>query len=291
MNTFEQYRPLLFGIAYRMLGSVMEAEDMVQETYLRYEAVPSERIATPKAFLCTVITRLCLDHLKSARAQRETYVGPWLPEPLLTEYAAYAAPAIQMNEWESLSTAFLVLLENLSPLERAVFLLREVFDYEYGEIAQMIGREEAACRQLFSRAKKHIVAQRPRFESTPEAHREMMGRFLAATQSGDLNDLMSLLAEDVSSWADGGGKTHAATRPVYGRERVARYLVGLASRRTPDITVDVAEVNGRPAVLLRREGKVFSVIMLVVAQGQIQQIHTVVNPEKLAHLNEQPASD
>ncbi len=285
METFEQYRPLLFGIAYRMLGSVMEAEDMVQETYLRYEAVPPEHIETPKAFLCTVVTRLCLDYLKSARAQRETYIGPWLPEPLLTAEGDYNLPIAHVSQLESLSMAFLVLLENLSPLERAVFLLREVFDYDYSEIAQIVGREETACRQLFSRAKKHMVAQRPRFESTPETHREMLGRFLVACQSGDMNGLMSLLAADVINWSDGGGKAHAATRPIQGRDRVARYFMGITKKTPAGTTFELTEVNGRPACLLRLDGRVFIVVTLEIDQGQIQEIRVVANPEKLGHLN------
>jgi RNA polymerase sigma-70 factor, ECF subfamily len=205
METFETYRPLLFAIAYRMLGSAMEAEDIVQETYLRYQRASKDSIRQMKPFLTTILTRLCLDQLKSARAQRENYIGPWLPEPILTDDGALITP----NKDDSISMAFLVLLENLSPPERAVFLLREVFDYDYPEIAQIIGKEEAACRQLFHRAKKHITEHRPRYKSSPEAHQQITLRFMQAITEGDVNGLVSLLADEVALWSDGGGKVGA----------------------------------------------------------------------------------
>ncbi len=254
---------------------------MVQETYPRYKATPAEHIQMPRAFLSTVITRLCLDQLKSARVQRETYLGPWLPEPLVTE----GLPTQHLNQLESLSMAFLVVLESLSPLERAVFLLREVFDYEYAEIAQIISRDEAACRQLFSRAKKHVVAHRPRFEASSEAHRELLTRFIAACQSGDLNALTGLLAQDVTSWSDGGGKSQAATRPVQGRDSVARYFIGLSKKMPPATTFDLVTLNGHPGLLMRIAGRVFLTITLEINAGVIQGVRLVVNPDKLAHLN------
>src|SRR3954466_16146302 len=203
---FEAYRPLMFSIAYRMLGSVTEAEDIVQEAYLRYQATPTDEIVSHKAFLSTIVTRLCLNQLQSARAQREAYIGPWLPEPVLTGVDERFAPLQQAELHESLALAFLVLLEQLTPLERAVFLLREVFDYDYAEIAAIVGKAEAACRQLLRRAKQHIADHRPRFKPTPEAHRQILTHFLQAVGSGELAGLLAMLADDVELWADGGGK-------------------------------------------------------------------------------------
>src|SRR5215475_10067341 len=230
-DPFEDYRSLLFALAYRMLGSAMEAEDIVQEAYLRYRATQPQSIRTLKSLLTTIVHHLCVDQLKSAQARRETYIGPWLPEPVITgDGASLLSPLRQITDRESISMAFLVLLESLSPLERAVFLLREVFDYEYAEIAQITERDEAACRQLFSRAKKHISEHRPRFPASPEAHAKMVGRFMEACTAGDMDGLMSLLAEDVTVWSDGGGKVPAAAlRPVQGRENVARAVISLLS--------------------------------------------------------------
>lgn len=284
MNEFEAYRPMMFSIAYRMLGSAMEAEDIVQEAYLRYRATPAEEIRSYPAFLSTIVTRLCLDQLKSARAQRETYIGPWLPEPVLTgESGDFAPPAVQLNDYESISMAFLVLLESLSPLERAVFLLREVFDYDYVEIAEIVGREEAACRQLFSRAKKHLTAQRPRFKSSPEEHRQMLMRFLEAVQVGELEGLTSLLAEDVTAWSDGGGKARAALRPLYGRDKVARLFLGLRRfEPTEGVRVDIQDVNGAAAIVVRAQnGQPIMVITLEVGDGLIRAFRNILNPDKL----------
>src|SRR5436853_3433229 len=210
-----------------MLGIAMEAEDIVQEAYLRYRATPPESIRTLKSFLTTIVHHLCLDHLKSAQARRENYVGPWLPEPIITgDGASLLSPLRQITDRESISMAFLVLLESLSPLERAVFLLREVFDYEYPEIAGITGRDEAACRQLFSRAKKHIKEHRPRFPASPEAHAKMVGRFMEAWIAGNMDGLTILLAEDVTVWSDGGGKVSGAARqPIQGRDCVARAMI------------------------------------------------------------------
>ena len=201
--TFQSLRPHLFSVAYRMLGSASDAEDVVQDAWLRAASAPAA-LESARAWLTTVVTRLCLDRLKSARARREEYVGPWLPEPVPT--GAVDSADTMLSRHESVTMAFLVLLESLSPLERAVFLLREVFDYEYADIAQITGRDEAACRQLFSRAKKHISDHRPRFPASPEAHAKMVGRFMEACLAGDMDGLMSLLAEDVTAWSDGGGK-------------------------------------------------------------------------------------
>lgn len=286
-DPFESYRPLLFSIAYRMLGSAMEAEDIVQEAYLRYRATDPDSIRSLKGFLTTVVNNLCLDHLKSARVQREAYIGPWLPEPVLTgDGASLLSPLRQIGDQESISMAFLVLLESLSPLERAVFLLREVFDYEYAEIAQITGRDEAACRQLFSRAKKHVSEHRPRFQASPEAHNRMLGKFLEACQVGEMDGLMSLLAEEVTVWSDGGGKVFAARHPIHGREKVARFFAGImAQAANYDYSVEVIEVNGKAALLVRVDGRVFNVITLDVDGDVIKAFRIVMNPDKLTHLS------
>ena len=292
-DPFEEYRSLLFAMAYRMLGSAMEAEDIVQEAYLRYRATPPESIRTLKSFLTTIVYNLCLDHLKSAQARRENYVGPWLPEPIITDdSASLRSPLHQITSRESISMAFLVLLESLSPLERAVFLLREVFDYEYAEIAQITGRSESACRQLFSRAKKHIRDNRPRFPASPEDHEKMVVRFMEACVAGDIDGLMSLLAEDVTAWTDGGGKvTGAARYPIQGRDKVARGLMILLPRTPEGTTVEMIEVNGLPALLFRIMGQVAGVLTLEVEGGFIRAMHNVANPDKLAHLKLPPTSN
>lgn len=284
-EAFETYRPLMFAIAYRMLGSAMEAEDVVQETYLRYQAVSPELIQSPRALLTTIVTRLCLNQLQSARVQRETYIGPWLPEPLLGMGDESPTPADRLLLHESLSMAFLVLLEQLTPLERAVFLLREVFDYEYAEIGAIVGKEDATCRQLFSRAKKHIAAHRPRFAPDRAAHRRLLDRFLQAVSGGDMAGLIGLLAEDVTMWADGGGKARgAATRPLHGREAVARFV--LASTRLPPEAyyVEITDVNGEPALILRTSQRVLGVLFVATDGNQIQQVFAIANPDKLHRL-------
>jgi RNA polymerase sigma-70 factor (ECF subfamily) len=286
-DPFEKYRSLLFAMAYRMLGSAMEAEDIVQEAYLRYRATPPESIRTLKSFLTTIVHHLCMDHLKSAQVRREHYVGPWLPEPIITgDGASLLSPLRKITERESISMAFLVLLESLSPLERAVFLLREVFDYEYAEIAQITERDEAACRQLFSRAKKHIRDHRPRFPASPKAHAKMVGRFMAACMAGDMDGLMSLLAEDVTAWMDGGGKVSVSARqPIQGRDMVARGIIRHLSRMAEGTTVEVVEANGLPALLVRVKGQIVSLLTLEVEGEFIRAVRSVLNPDKLAHLN------
>lgn len=287
IDPFEQHRSLLFAIAYRMLGSAMEAEDIVQEAYLRYRAAPPDSIRTLRSYLTTIVHHLCVDHLKSLQARRETYVGPWLPEPVITgEGASLLSPLRHITDRESISMAFLVLLESLSPLERAVFLLREVFDYEYAEIAQITGRTEAACRQLFSRAKKHISENRPRFPASPNAHEKMVERFMEAFVAGDVDGLVSLLAEDVTVWSDGGGKVEGAARlPIQGRDKVKRALVGLLSHVPQGTTIERIEANGLPAVLVRVAGQIVSVLTLEVEGDYIRAMRNVANPDKLAHLD------
>jgi RNA polymerase sigma-70 factor, ECF subfamily len=276
------YRPLAFAIAYRMVGSVAETEDIVQEAFLRLHRARQEGIVveSPKAYLSALTTRLAIDHLRSARVRRECYVGPWLPEPVIQEGKPAMEHQIEMAE--SLSMAFMLILEALSPVERAVFLLREVFEYDYAEIAQIVGKEEAACRQLFSRAKKHVAANRPRFKPSREAHRRLLDRFLRAVSLGELEGLTRLLREDVTMWADGGGKARgAATRPLHGREAVARFV--LASTRLPaeSYYAEIRDVNGEPALILRTAEKVIAALFLEEDQGYIKTIRAIGNPDKL----------
>ena len=286
VESFETYRPYLFSIAYRMLGSAMDAEDMVQETYLRYQGTPPETIRSLKAYLTTILTRLCMDQLQLARRKRELYVGPWLPEPILTAPTPDSEdPAKRVEREESISLAFLVLLEQLQPFERAVFLLREVFEYEFAEIATMLDKSEAACRRSFSRAKKHLSEHRPRFPASPETHRQMLTGFLQAVQGGDMIPLTDLLAEDVTLWADAGGKIkQAALRPIVGRDAVARFSLGTVRFLPEDSRVELAEVNGQAAVIIRTSGQALFVLSIEVEAERIQAIRIIANPEKLARI-------
>ena len=286
MESFETYRHYLFAIAYRMLGSAMDAEDMVQETYLRYQTTKPETIHSLKAYLTTILTRLCMDQLDLARRKREVYVGPWLPEPILTAETPEAAdPEKRVETEESVSLAFLVLLEQLQPFERAVFLLREVFEYEFSEIATMLDKSEAACRRSFSRAKLHLRAHRPRFPASSQTHQQLLNRYFQAVQGGDMTPLMNLLSENVTLWADGGGKVkQAALRPIHGRDAVARFSLGTRRFWPENSRVELEEVNGQPALIVRTGDHAFAVLTIDVEQGQIQAIRIIANPDKLARL-------
>jgi len=286
VESFETYRPYLFAIAYRMLGSAMDAEDMVQETYLRYRTTPPETIRSLKAFLTTILTRLCMDQLHLARRKREVYVGPWLPEPILTTTTpATEDPAERVEREESISLAFLMLLEQLQPFERAVFLLHEVFEYNFAEIAAMLDKSEAACRRSFSRAKKHLSEHRPRFPASRETHRQLLSGYLQAVEAGETTALMNLLSEDVTLWADGGGKIkQAALRPIRGRDAVARFSLGTKRFWPENSRVELEEVNGQAALIIRTGGQAFSVLTIDVEEGQIQAIRIIANPEKLARI-------
>ena len=283
----EDLRPTAFAIAYRMLGSVSEAEDIAQETLLAvHEAVEDgERIEAPRAFVATVTTRLAIDELRSARARRERYVGEWLPEPLLS--TADDDPARHAELADSLSLAFLVLLESLSPEQRAALLLHDVFDYRYDEVARIVGKSEAAVRQLASRARRHVDERRPRFQASPERQEELARRFLAAARDGEVTELEALLAEDVEVHGDGGGKAPALARPLRGRARVARTLTAWMRHATRlEIQMRPVEVNGRPGILgLDSEGRIVFVMALDVGESAIASIHSVVNPDKLRHLD------
>lgn len=280
---FEELRPLLFSIAYRILGSVSEAEDAVQESWMRYQATTT-RPASVKAFLSTVVTRLSIDVLRSARVRREEYVGPWLPEPLLTD--PYEDPARAAELADSLSTAALLLLERLSPLERAVFVLREVFAFDFPAIASAVGRSEAACHQLAVRARRHMGAGRARFEADRKDREELAGRFFDAFREGDVDALTELLAADVQMIGDSGGKAPRFQPVISGAERVAGVLavfVPLVIRGAG--VVEPRQVNGQPGAILRdREGHVLSTWTLDVRDGRLQTIHTVNNPDKLSHI-------
>jgi len=287
---YEDLRPLLFSIAYRMLGSASEAEDIVQDAFLRFhQAAKEEQIDNPKAYLSTITTRLSIDHLRSARVKRESYTGTWLPEPLLTEAVPDASQHAEMAD--SMSMAFLVLLESLSPVERAVFLLREVFDYPYDEIAQTIGKTEDNTRQLAVRARKHVEERRPRFEADKKARDELAGRFWAAAEDGDTEGLVKLLADDVVFYGDGGGKGPAIAKPLYGRERVLKFVFGLMRLvGRMGVTFEPSQVNGEPGVIARApDGSIVSVLSMSIADGQVISLRSVVNPDKLGHLG--PTAD
>ena len=286
LSQFELNRPHLLAVAYRMLGSATDAEDIVQEAYLRYQTVPYEEIVTPKAFLTTIVTRLCLNQLSAARTQRENYIGPWLPEPVLTQAGDVFMPDQKVELHESLSLAFLALLEQLSPLERAVFLLRQVFDYEYAEIAQILERDEAACRQVLSRAKKHIAERRPRYKATPQAHQEIFARFIQAVEEGQLTGLIELLADDVTLWADSGGKVYGAIyKPLQGREAVAKFVLTSPRRVMGPYQTEVTEVNGEAALVLRT-GEEIRLIVTISSDGEkVTAIRVIGNPDKLKWIN------
>jgi RNA polymerase sigma-70 factor, ECF subfamily len=273
-----------------MLGSAMDAEDMVQETYLRYQATPQDSITSLKAFLTTIITHLCLDQLQLARRKREQYLGPWLPEPISTAEAPELADVERrVDEYETISLAFLVLLEQLQPIERAVFLLREVFEYDYAEIAAFLGKSEVACRQWFSRAKKHLGDHRPRFPASPETQKQLLTGFLQAVNAGEMTPLMNLLAEEVTFWGDADGKVKGAPRqPIAGRLAVARFFLETGSvfrsALPEDFRVELAEVNRQPALIIRAGARTFFVLAIEVEAGQIRTIRAVANPEKLTHV-------
>ncbi|RZS36376.1 RNA polymerase sigma-70 factor (ECF subfamily) [Herbihabitans rhizosphaerae] len=285
---FENLRPLLFSIAYRLLGSVAEAEDAVQETWLRYESTPTQPTST-KAFLSAVVTRISIDVLRSARVRRETYVGPWFPEPLLTD--PYSDPARSAELADSLSMAALLLLERLSPLERAVFVLRDVFGFNFAETASAVGRSEAACRQLAVRARRHMDEGRPRFEADRHEREQLAARFFNAVRDGDVDGVRELLAADVQMVGDGGGKAPALAKGVTGAANVARVLATIFPVLTKiDAILEPHEVNGQPGAILRdRDGKVASTLTLEMLGGRIQTIRAISSPDKLAHLG--PVAD
>jgi RNA polymerase sigma-70 factor (TIGR02957 family) len=287
LDAFDRHRRLLFSVAYQMLGSVADAEDVVQDAWLRWSAADRDDVADPKAYLVRITSRLALDRLGAARTRRETYVGPWLPEPLLTDAAsADPDPAEAAEIGEQVSLALLVVLETRSPLERAVFVLREVFDFPYDEIAAAVGKSPAAVRQIAHRAREHVAARRPRVEVDRAEQERVVSRFLAALGSGDLQALLDVLAPDVVLIADGGGEVAAVRHPVAGRERVAKLLSGF-KRVAAEAVLETVWLNGAPAARIELAGDLDTAVSLVVADGRIARIYAIRNPHKLARLDEE----
>jgi RNA polymerase sigma-70 factor, ECF subfamily len=284
LATFDQYRGLLFSVAYRMLGSISDTEDMLQETFIRWQQAPDCEIRSPRAFLVTIISRLCINYLRSARVQREEYAGQWLPEPLVTDSKGDPFHIIRVDE--SLSMAFLVLLERLTPVERAVFLLREVFEYEYDDISAVVGQSAVNCRQIMKRAHKHVDVMRPRFQVPERKKKDLLDRFLeATTDNGDMKGLLSLLAKDVRLYADGGGKGVSVPNLISGADRVARAVLGGLKKLVPaDLVRQITVVNGEPGVVSYRNGKPFAVTTIEYKDGLVHAIYVVTNPDKLAHI-------
>jgi RNA polymerase sigma-70 factor (ECF subfamily) len=288
LTTFNEHRSLLFSIAYRMVGSVADAEDVLQDAFIRWQQASHDEIRSPKAFLVTIVSRLCINHLQTARVQREEYVGQWLPEPVVTDPASDPASALWADE--SLSMAFLVLLERLNPVERAVFLLREVFDYEYAEIAEALNRSEANCRQILRRAKEHVHAARPRFTASARERSDLLARFVQATTQGDLDGLVALLASDVVLHTDGGGKAPALPNLIHGATGVARAILGGMRKFAPQTYVmRLVEINGEPGFVTYVNGQPAYALVLHPGDDHIHSIYVISNPAKLAHMPAAPS--
>ena len=279
LESFREHRPLLFSIAYRMLGSAADAEDLVQEAYLRWLKADPAEVRSPKDFLSATVTRLAVDHLRSARVRREVYVGPWLPEPLMG--VDERDPMASSELADSLSTAFLVLLERLTPTQRAAYLLRDVFGYEYAEVARILETSEANCRQLVQRAKQAIAGGRPRFPRDAAAAQDLARRFLDACTSGDMAALVALLADDAVAWSDGGGKFAAARRPVTGAEHVSRFVVAVVRKWISSGEVRLDPINGGLGLSLHANGRLRGVLTIDASDGRVGQVFIVVNPDKL----------
>ena len=283
-DPFDDHRNLLFAVAYRILGSAADAEDAVQDAWLRWAAADRSQVADPKAYLVRIVSNVAMDRLRSARVRRETYVGPWLPEPILT---TTSDTADDVAAADTVSMALLVVLESLSPLERAVFVLKEAFGFSHGEIADAVGRSEDAVRQAAHRAREHVQARRPRFHADQARQREVTERFFAAASGGDINTLMQLLAPDVTLWTDGGGKVRQAMRPVSGAERVATWFAGVSQRpyegvMPAEMSVELVELNGSPGIVFTGAGRVIGTLTLDVDNtGHVVAIHNVANPDKL----------
>ena len=278
-QTFESHRHRLFGVAYRMLGSRADAEDILQEAYLRWHSAAAQDIRSPESWLVTIVTRLCIDHLRLARTSRETYIGPWLPEPLVGDASPPADSQAELAS--SLSVAFLVLLERPAPEERAAFLLHEVFESNYTEIAQILGKSEVACRAIVSRARRRVREQRPRVEVTEVARKALLERFVQAVTTQDKSALLSLLADEASWMSDGGGKAKAARRIIRGRERVARFVLAVLGRHANEFVFTPIRINNEPGLAIEAGGRVFSVISIRTDGHQILDVFTVLNPDKL----------
>ena len=283
LAAFERERGRLFGIAYRMLGSVSEAEDVLQDAWLRWHGVAHGEVANASAFLVSMVTRLCIDTLGAARNRLTEYVGPWLPEPLVGKRLGMVTqnPESLQETADDLSTAFLLMLERLTPVERAVFILRESFDFGHREIADIIGKSEENCRQIDRRERKHLEGERRPAPADPEEHNRLLGGFLRAIRDGDLDGIVALLAQDAAIYSDGGGKAHAARKPIFGAESVAKFLLGITRNAPPDWEVRITDVNGGPGLVNLVGGQVFSVFSFVVEDSRIRTLYAVVNPDKL----------
>lgn len=282
LEDFDRHRPLLFSIAYRMLGTVTDAEDMVQETFLRWHQTANETVRSVKTYLTTIVTRLCIDRLRSARVQREQYVGTWLPEPMLTQQFDNSTEIMELAD--SLSIAFLAVLERLSPIERAVFLLRDVFEYDYDEIGQMVGKSPTNCRQILRRAKQHLAAERPRFPVSRRQQEQITAQFLDASIKGNLQDLLLLLAKDVTFLSDSGGQVVATLKPLQGGTKVARFLLAVQRKWLAAASFHLIEINGQPGIITRFSERIHSVMTLEIVDGCIQSIYSVRNPDKLKQI-------
>ncbi|WP_031485969.1 RNA polymerase sigma-70 factor [Streptomyces bicolor] len=285
-DVFEEHRPVLLGVAYRMLGRVADAEDVVQEAWLRWSGADRSEVREPRAYLVRITTRLAIDRLRQVKARGETYVGPWLPEPYVTDFGDTVPDTAERAVLaDSVSLAVLVVLESLSPLERAVFVLREAFGYPYADIAVMLDRGEAAVRQLAGRARKHVEERRPRYEVDPTQRRDLTERFLAAAAEGDLEGLMSMLAPDVRLVGDSGGKAKAPLRVLETADKVGRFIVGVARKGVEDLSWRFLEINGGPAVLTLSGGKPDAVFQIDVVDGRVQAVYIIRNPDKLRSLD------
>jgi RNA polymerase sigma-70 factor (ECF subfamily) len=278
---FEQHRPTLARLAYRMLGSLPDADDVLQDAYLRWSLEERDAVRSPRAYLAAIVTRLCIDRRKSIEERKKTYIGPWLPDPIVeTDHD----PAGRLESAESVSMALLMVLESLSPIERAAYLLRRVFDYGYDEIGRILGKSEAACRQLVSRAEEHIHRRRPRFEARPEEAERLTKAFLDACTSGDLQALLDILAPDAVFYSDGGGKVAAALAPIEGADRIARFFLGILKKAPPDMEVRGVRVNGQPGLLVTIGGQVVQVLTFDIVDGRIAACFIIRNPDKLARV-------
>jgi RNA polymerase sigma-70 factor (ECF subfamily) len=293
VEAFQELRPLLFSIAYRMLGSVATAEDLVQDAFLRYERATRDgaTVDSPKAYLSAVVTRLAIDEVRSARVRRETYSGTWLPEPMLTDETGMADPVAHVDAAETLSMAFLLVLDRLNPVERAVFLLHDVFGYGYDEIARIVDRSETNCRQIAVRARRHVRAEKPRLDSSRRERERLAARFFRAMAAGDVGRIEKLLAADVVVHGDGGGKAPQWATAIVGIDRVARLLAGVGRQMTElGLVVDLRQVNGQPGAIVRdRDGRITNVFSLDILDGAVQTVRSIINPDKLRHLG--PVAD
>ncbi|QUY40510.1 RNA polymerase sigma-70 factor [Acaryochloris marina] len=281
-DDFLEYRSLLFAIAYRMLGTVMDAEDMVQDTFLKWQTVSKSQVRSAKSYLTTIITRLCIDRLRSAQVQREQYIGPWLPEPIVTDLSADPHHRVELAD--SLTMAFLVMLERLSPIERAVFLLREIFDYNYDEIGPIVEKSAVNCRQIARRARQQVTKPRPRFSSSPEQHQQLTLKFMQACQQGEMEGLLQYLADDITLWSDGGGHVVAALKPIQGAAKVSGFLRAIHryQRKLGQISaLNLVQVNGQTGIQFSISNKVETIAVLETLGHKITSIFFIRNPEKL----------